>query len=124
KAGLRQTVERGYWPGGPPPYGYRLKPSPDGKHTLLAIDEDQAAVLRLVRELIVDKGYSTVSAAEYLNVHGHRTVRGQPWRHPNLCFRLRQTHLTGTWVYQQGNSQTLVKIPAIFTDEEWNRLQS
>lgn len=33
---------------------------------------------------------TTCSAAKWLNAHRYRTVRDRPWRHNNLCYRLRQ----------------------------------
>ena len=42
KAGLRRTAEAGFWPGGPPPFGYRIADDPEGsKHRVLAIDDQQ-----------------------------------------------------------------------------------
>ena len=104
--------------------GYRLAPSADRRHTVLEIDEPNAATLRLAFDLIVNRGYSTVRAAEHLNTHGLRTVRGRPWRHPNLCFQLRQRHLTGRWVYRDSRGDVEVQIPAVFTIDEWERLQA
>lgn len=63
KVGLRRTAEAGYWPGGPAPYGYRLVANDGSKHKRLVIDDDEAAVLRLVRDLLVTGGHSTYSAA-------------------------------------------------------------
>ena len=123
--GLRRTVESGFWPGGPAPYGYSLAPDPGGsKHKVVAIAENQRDLLRLVYNLLVKEGHTTYSAARYLNAEGYRTIRGRLWRHNNLCFRLRKTHLKGTWTYNQGDEPIELAIPVIFTPEEWDQLQA
>lgn len=123
--GLRAVTARGYWPGGPAPYGYRIVPADDGtKHKVLAIDPSEAEILRTVMNLIVHEGHSTYSAATHLNELGIRTRRGALWRHPNLCHQLRRTHLTGTWTYNQGERPINVEIPALFSPSEWEQLQT
>jgi len=125
KAGLRRTAEAGFWPGGPPPFGYRIADDPEGsKHRVLAIDDQQLAALRRAFHLVVNDGLTVYAATPILNAEGFITQRGRPWRHENLCFQLRKPHLTGTWVYKHGNNPIEVQIPAILTDDEWNRLQS
>lgn len=125
KRGLINAVRKGYWPGGPAPYGYRLvADEQDRAHKRLQIDDEEASVLRLVVDLILDQGHSTYSAATYLTDKGIRTRRGRPWRHPNLSHQLRKGHLTGTWTYRQGGEPIEMEIPAIFTQAEWDRLQA
>jgi DNA invertase Pin-like site-specific DNA recombinase len=123
KAGLRATAGAGYWPGGLAPYGYRLVPSDDGKHTKLAINDEEAKVLRLVADLIVNKGYTTYSAATHLNGVGIRTRKSRPWRHPNLAGQLRKTHTTGLFLYDPKGESVPISIPAIFTQDEWDALR-
>lgn len=81
-----QMIEDGQYRGGLVPYGYRLeqlgrmnkknKPVPD-----LVIDQDEAAIVREIFHLLVNKGYGTVRAAKYLNDKGIKTKRNKgPWR--------------------------------------------
>jgi site-specific DNA recombinase len=123
KAGLRNTAEAGYWPGGPAPYGYRLVPSGDGNHTKLAINDEEADVLRLVADLITNEGYTTYSAAAHLNGLGIRTRRSRPWRHPNLSWQLRKPHTTGLFVYDPDGECIQINIPPILGQHEWDALQ-
>ena len=52
------------------------KPVPD-----LVIDQDEAAIVREIFHLLVNKGYGTVRAAKYLNDKGIKTKRNKgPWR--------------------------------------------
>ncbi len=123
KAGLRRAAQAGYWPGGPAPYGYQLAPSDDGKHTVLNLNEDEAEVLRLVANLIVHNGYTTYSAAAYLNASGIRTRHERPWRHTNLSWQLRQRRTTGDFIYQSADEHIPISIPAVFAQDEWIALQ-
>ena len=81
-----QMIADGEYRGGLVPYGYRLeqlgrvnkknKPVPD-----LVVDEDEAAIVREIFHLLVDKGYGTVRVANYLNDKGIKTKRGTTlWR--------------------------------------------
>jgi hypothetical protein len=125
KSALRRTVENGFWPGGPAPYGYRLAPDPAGsKHKVLVINDNEADVLRRVASFITAGTHTTYSAATLLNAEGVRTRRGSLWRHPNLCHQLRQIHLTGTWTYKQGGDPITMQIPAMFTLAEWQDMSS
>ncbi len=124
KSGLRNTAAAGYWPGGPAPYGYQLVPAYDGsKHSELAIEEDEADVIRLATHMIVYEGHTGYSVAAYLNDQGIKTRSGGLWRHPNLRHQLRKSHLTGTWTYKQGGDPIDMNIPAILSQDEWDQLQ-
>jgi DNA invertase Pin-like site-specific DNA recombinase len=123
-AALRRGAEAGYWPGGPPPFGYRLAVVDETSHKKLVIDEDEARFLKAAVKLILEEGHSTYSACAELNARGFRTRREQHlWQHPNLCHQLRKQHLTGTWIYNQGGQPIAIPIPAILTEDEWDRLQ-
>ena len=76
-----QMIEEGQYRGGLIPYGYRLeylgrmnkknKPVPD-----MVVDEDEAAIVREIFHLLVDKGYGTNRVAKYLNDKGIKPKRG------------------------------------------------
>ena len=122
--GLRDAAKKGYWPGGPPPYGYSLAVVDLTRHKKLIIDDDEARFIKAAVKLILEEGHSTYSACAELNARGFRTRKKQRlWQHPNLCHQLHKPHLTGTWIYNQGGRPIVVPIPAILTEDEWTRLQ-
>jgi len=72
KAAHTQMTQDGIWRGGNCPYGYRLvHKGRIGKKNRplydLEIDEDQAAVVREIFDLLINKGYGTHRIAMYLN---------------------------------------------------------
>jgi site-specific DNA recombinase len=124
KSGLMRTVKAGFWPGGPPPFGYRLVDDPGGsKHKVLEVNTEEADILHRAGHLITTEGYTTYSVATRFNAEGIRTRKGRPWRHQNLSWQLRRPHLTGTWTYRQSGVSVPLRIPTIFTDDEWGRVQ-
>lgn len=96
--GQRARGLAGGWPGGTPPYGYRLVwPESAGRKPLaqVEVDEDEAEMLRAAVAAIVDDGCSTGEACERLNALGYRTRGGthgrggkagdgHEWTHQNL----------------------------------------
>lgn len=44
------------------------------------INEEDAAVVRLMYHMIVDEGYGTHRITQWLNAHGYRTRKGRKWR--------------------------------------------
>lgn len=60
-SGRDKRLKLGLWPGGNPPYGYRLK---DNK---LQVVEKEAKVIRLMFELYLNKNYGVMNIAKHLN---------------------------------------------------------
>jgi DNA invertase Pin-like site-specific DNA recombinase len=72
KAAHTQMTQDGIWRGGNHPYGYRLVHNGRiGKKNRelydLEIDEEQAAIVREIFDLLINKGYGTHKIAMYLN---------------------------------------------------------
>lgn len=72
KAAHKQMTQDGIWRGGNCPYGYRLvHKGRMGKKNRqlydLEIDEEQAAIVREIFDLLIHKGYGTHRIAMYLN---------------------------------------------------------
>jgi site-specific DNA recombinase len=81
--GLVAAVQRGTWPGGPAPFGYKLKRRDgwDGqgrRETTLVINETEAAVVRRIYELYLSgMGYTSIAGS--LNVGNVRARGGGHW---------------------------------------------
>ncbi|MBL3665646.1 recombinase family protein [Streptomyces sp. M2CJ-2] len=87
QGGLQKKAEAGGWPGGAPPYGYRIEGK--GKRgSFLVIDENEAATLKAARKMAVEEGLNTREMAQRLNALGMFTRSGKPWSHSNLRAKL------------------------------------
>lgn len=82
KTRINQLTEEGYYTGGLVPYGYRLeyrgrtnkrnKEVPD-----LAVDPDEAEVVRLIFQKYVCEGYGAQRISRYLAEHGYHNRKGK-----------------------------------------------
>lgn len=87
QGGLQKKAEAGGWPGGAPPYGYRIEGK--GKRgSFLVKDEHEAAILRAAQKMAVDEGLNTRAMAARLNALEMVTRSGKPWSHSNLRAKL------------------------------------
>lgn len=128
--GLRAVAAEGYWPGGPPPYGYRLVPS--GNHTEAQIDPVESEVLLTAIRLIADDGLTTWEAAATLNALGYRPRKSPKWTHHNLRRLLLDARVSGEWAYGRGSGWGRAdrpgtvpgKIPPLISSERHARLRA
>ena len=84
RTALGQIVEAGGFKGGNAAFGYDLVKSGQinkRKHELyeLAVNETEAAVVRIIFEKYVHEGYGAQRIATYLNTRGYRARTGKPW---------------------------------------------
>ena len=84
KTALSQMVLEGRFRGGKTPCGYKLDKSGilnKRKHEVnhLAIDEEEAEVIRMMFDLCVSSGYGKFRMARFLNDHGIRNRQGENW---------------------------------------------
>lgn len=81
-----QMVQEGIYRGGHIPYGYKLEHQgrTNKKNQAvrdLVVDEDEAAVVREIFDLLTNHGYGTNRVAQYLNERGIKTKKGTTlWR--------------------------------------------
>ncbi|KJR99981.1 MAG: hypothetical protein VR68_07385 [Peptococcaceae bacterium BRH_c4a] len=64
RAGKERALREGRWPGGPPPFGYRLESK------RLVINDCESDIVRMIFGLYTEGEMSTVSIAHYLNAAG------------------------------------------------------
>jgi DNA invertase Pin-like site-specific DNA recombinase len=127
-SGMRAVARGGFWPGGPPPYGYRVER--DGNRARLVVDETEATALRSAVDCLVDRRMTTWQTAVELNVLGHRPRRAPRWTHYNLRRLLLDSKgLSGRWPYRRAGragrdagDEIVVEIPAILTAERHEML--
>lgn len=112
KTALGQLVEDGGFKGGNAPYGYDLVKSGHfnkRKHEVytLAVNEAEAAVVRITFDKYVHEGYGAQRIATYLNDLGYRARTGKMW-HP-ASIRGMICNLTYTGVLRCGNSRSKIQ---------------
>ncbi|NMP24888.1 recombinase family protein [Sulfobacillus sp. DSM 109850] len=76
-AAMEQMARQGRWTGGTPPYGYRLAQGTEGFP--LAVDAEEAAVIRQMFQWYLHDGIGTVTIAQRLNDLGYRGRKGGQW---------------------------------------------
>ena len=111
RTSMRQLVEEGHFKGGNAPYGYDFVRSGrinKRKHELyeLHINEQEAAVVRLIFDKYVYEGHGTQRITTYLNNAGYRARSGKCW-HP-ASIRGMVANLTYTGVLRCGEARSEV----------------
>ena len=109
KTALGQLVEDGGFKGGLAPYGYDLVKSGrvnKRKHEVytLAVNEAEAAVVRIIFDKYVNEGYGAQRIATWLNSHGYRARTGRRWHHASI--RGIVCNLTYTGILRCGESRS------------------
>lgn len=74
--GKREKARRGLLPAGPIPFGYRKDPANPGR---VVIHDEEARVVRLIFQYLLDEGRSIRKIAEALERAGHPAPRGGHW---------------------------------------------
>lgn len=104
QAGRQLKAVEGGWPGGPPPYGYRIS----GKGAFgsaLEVDPAEADVVRLLADLVIEGGRTLADLAQALNSRGVRMRNGKRWTAVNLHRRLQSAAFSGQAVFRRPDRQ-------------------
>jgi hypothetical protein len=109
--GRGATVMIGGWPGGPPPFGWRLVRPAGDRHTRLEIDNKEAVTIRRAVELFVTERKTSTEIFQILNAE-RRPSRGGPGRterHTWSASKVKQMlgrsdHWGGTWTFRSGST--------------------
>lgn len=89
--GQRAKSRRQQWPGGQPPYGWRLDGK--GREAQPAPDEDERQAIKLMVDWVTREGASTGLVAKRLGELGIRTRTGTPWNYAVVRKMLRNPAL-------------------------------
>lgn len=109
RTSLGQMVEDGHYKGGTAAYGYDLVKSGrvnKRRHECydLAVNETEAAVVRMIFDKYVHEGYGAQRIATFLNGLGCRARTGKMWHHASIRGIL--CNLTYTGVLRSGESRS------------------
>lgn len=127
-SGRMARLREGWWAGGPPPLGYDVVRTADGRHPRLVPHPTEAPMLVRAVDLLLS-GLTTGQVADALNSEGHAPRRAGRWTSQNLRLALmRANYVTGTWTYGKAASRVsadpvLVTIPALVTEARYEALK-
>lgn len=105
-----QMAQDGLYRGGTAPFGYCLVKSgvinKKGKELMkLAINEDQAVIVRQMFAFVKEEGYGSNRIAKYLNERGIKTGTGANWNTGSINFILRNPIYKGYPTYGKRKSK-------------------
>ncbi|MEW6601393.1 MAG: recombinase family protein, partial [Nitrospirota bacterium] len=129
KRGMRESASRGFYTGGIPPIGYKIKPIEAGNTTkkTLEIDDDFAPIVCRIFNMAIS-GTGAKEIAKKLNEEGIATNRGAKWTKNIILYLLRNEIYIGTLVWGKSDkTQEPLRIednfPAIIEKEIFQRVQ-
>ncbi len=100
--GMRENASRGFFAGGPVPFGYRKVKVVDGVVQRSKLEPDPAAapvVERMFRECLAGKGLLEITQA--LNTDGLTTRSGRPWSKTSVHVVLRNEAYAGVLLWDR-----------------------
>jgi len=131
--GIRAVAEAGYWPGGPPPFGYTVVRNEGEAHSRLVLNPHEADVIKAMIDQFVDSRRSTLEIANDLNdrevpTPGTNRRLSNPgtgrWTHRRVRDVLKTaTGISGTWAYTADADTISLSIPAIITEPRHQQLR-
>ncbi|GMU39069.1 MAG: hypothetical protein AMXMBFR22_32600 [Phycisphaerae bacterium] len=143
REGLVQRHKEGCWTGGPPPYGYRIIQTDDGKKRL-AIHEEEAETVRFVFQTYLAESIGLKEVARRVRERGVPTRLGGPWgfgtirsiltnrmlvgevRYLRRCFKLNRAtgHRVPRWTDEDRHVVNRDESLRIIDDETFERAQA
>ena len=109
KTRLSQLTEEGLYTGGSIPFGYKLeKKGRVNKHNRevfdLAVDENEAEIIRLIFHKYVDEGYGAQRLCRFLHDNGIKSQDGKGFPNTSLNRMIKNVLYTG--IIKNGDSQS------------------
>jgi DNA invertase Pin-like site-specific DNA recombinase len=106
--GKKDTVRKGYWPGGPPPFGFRLervaqieRSGEYGAQTKLVPDEQKAHAIRLLFQRAHETNHGSGKLAKYLNEHFDIAQDLKPFFSSTIDYWLKNRLYIGEFVFNK-----------------------
>lgn len=103
--GMTENAERGYYNGGPVPYGYRVEKFADAKgqeHGRLVLgDEEAVATIQRMFDMAVNQGMGARSIANELNRLGIHGPRKKHWTNGSVDMLLGNVTYTGDTIWNK-----------------------
>jgi site-specific DNA recombinase len=120
--GMRETATRGFYPGGPPPFGYVRVKVQDGAVQRVKLEPDPATapiVERIFRESLFGKGMIEITRG--LNGDGLTTRKNKKWSKTSVSVVLKNEVYTGTLIWGEftKNHNGGTRLPVIRVDNAW-----
>jgi len=120
--GMRETASRGYYPGGPPPYGYRRVKVQDGSVQRVRLEPDPTTtpvVERIFRECLSGKGL--IEIARGLNHDGLTTPKKNLWSKTSVHKILKNEAYTGVLIWDRQKCRNISNdLPPIRVEAAWS----
>jgi site-specific DNA recombinase len=120
--GMRESASRGYYPGGPPPYGYKRVKVQDGSVQRVKLEPDPSAapvVERIFRECLAGKGL--IEIARGLNHDGLATRKKNPWSKTSVHKVLKNEAYTGVLIWDRQKCRKISNdLPPIRVEAAWS----
>jgi len=120
--GMRESASRGFYPGGPVPYGYRRVKAQDGDTQRSKLEPDPIAapvVEGMFQESLSGKGLLEITRG--LNADGLTTRTGRPWSKTAVHKVLRNEAYTGVLVWDRQKKRNLSggSLPPVRVGAAW-----
>ena len=101
------SVKRGCYLGTRPPYGYNKVKI--GKDNTLEINEEEAAVVRLIFDMYAKEGITRGIIANRLTEMGIKAPLGEKWGKDTVRFIIRNRHYIGKVVFNRVKATTVIE---------------
>jgi DNA invertase Pin-like site-specific DNA recombinase len=106
--GKRDAARQKQWPGGPPPFGYKLqsvlcqrKGREEVSHCILVPDPETAWIIQLLFRTAREKGWGTTRLAKFLNEHAEIPERHKPFYPPTVGYWLANPIYHGELLWEE-----------------------
>ena len=128
KTRIGQLTEEGHYTGGTVPFGYKLVQTGrtnkrNRQVSDLAVDEEEAAVVRLIFQKYVTEGYGAYRLSHFLQENGYHMRGGKDFTNTTITKMLKKVIYTG--IIKNGESQSdCIEALRIIDDDLFRRAQN